>query len=39
MANLWDVFYFDYWVDENDEEPTHEDYLDWLTRRIDHLGS
>lgn len=33
----WDTFYFEYWVEnhEPDDEPTHEDYQDWLFDKAD----
>lgn len=38
----WDDFYFGYWAETHDvgDEPTYEDYQDWLFDRADKaLGS
>lgn len=36
----WDTFYFEFWLENNREEPTLEDYQDWLYDRADFaLGS
>lgn len=31
----WDTFYFEYWLDNREGEPTHEDYRDWLFDKAD----
>jgi hypothetical protein len=33
----WDTFYFEHWAPEHDlgDEPTQEDYRDWLFDRAD----
>ena len=33
----WDTFYFEHWVNEHDpgDEPTPEDYREWLYDRAD----
>lgn len=33
----WDTFYFEYWVDTHEigDEPTPEDYNDWLFDKAD----
>lgn len=37
MVLDWDTFYFQYWVDEHTlgDEPTHEDYTDWMYDQAD----
>lgn len=35
MRDLWDQFYFEFWIENNADDPTYEDYQDWLFDRAD----